>query len=348
MNSIIAVVLTYNRKDLLARCLDGISRQTRPCDGIIVVNNASSDGTEEMLRDMALAGLTVHTLSENVGASGGFNIGFKLGYQSGADYVWVMDDDVIPEPTALENLLDAERLLQTKQVDHAFLVSSAYTENGLVTNAPAVDSRPNDIRYENWPLLLEHGIAPVRRATFVSILVPRNTLEQYGLPLASMFIWGEDTEYTLRITEKVPGYIVGKSKVQHLRQENGRIDITTESNPSRVRYHRHHVRNELYIARKYLRPRQLIMSMLHQVKLSLNLVCHREFLKAGIVMAGLLESSHFSPAREPANAPLNSLGVTLTSFVNEHDQSATLPPITSYTQGMEDFINETVGRSMLG
>ncbi len=348
MNAIIAVVLTYNRKDLLTRCLDAISRQTRPCDGVIVVNNASSDGTEEMLKELAMPGLKVHTLSENVGASGGFNIGFKLGYQSGADYVWVMDDDVIPEPSALENLLDAESLLQTKQVDHAFLVSSAYTENGLVTNAPAVDSRPNNIRYENWPLLLEHGIAPVRRATFVSILVPRCTLEQYGLPLASMFIWGEDTEYTLRITEKMPGFIVGKSKVQHLRQESGSIDILSESNPRRVRYHRHHVRNELYIARKYHRPRQVVLSMLHQLKLTLSLICHREFLKAGVIMAGLLESSHFSPVREPANAPLNALGITLTSFVHDHDQSANLPQITSYTQGMEDFINETVGQAMLG
>ena len=49
MDKIYAVVLSYKRKDLLKRCLDGIGAQSRPCDAIIVVDNASNDGTEEML-----------------------------------------------------------------------------------------------------------------------------------------------------------------------------------------------------------------------------------------------------------------------------------------------------------
>lgn len=312
---IAAVILTYNRKDLLNQCLDAVKSQTRPCDEIIIIDNASTDGTEQMLRQLAMSNVTVHRLSENIGASGGFNAGFRLAYQSGADQVWMMDDDVIPAEDALEQLLNADTLLSKNAIEPAFLLSTAYTESGLVTNAPSIDQRPNRIAYENWPLTLEHGLAPVRRATFVSILVPRRTLATYGLPIASMFIWGEDTEYTLRITEKAPGFIVGSSKVVHLRQENGAIDIVAEHNPNRVKYHRHYVRNEVFVARKYYRPRRVVISVLHQCKVALKLLGQANFNKAGIVVRGLLESGTFYPGIESVDAPIANLGVTVDSFI---------------------------------
>lgn len=314
MKQIFAVVLTYNRKDLLNRCLQAVYSQTRACDGVIVIDNASTDGTEQMLRELDFSDLEVHVLSNNIGASGGFNAGFRLAYQKGADFVWMMDDDVIPSPDALQRLLEADKLLEENALERAFLLSTAYTEGGLITNAPSMDQRRNRIDYENWPLTLEHGIVPVRRATFVSILVPRSTLADYGLPLAPMFIWGEDTEYTLRITKKAPGFIVGNSKVLHLRQENGAISILAEQNPNRLKYHRHYVRNEVYVARKYYRPRRLIMSVFHQIKLIAQLLGMKEFTKARIVLQGLLESSQFSPTIEAVNEPIANLGVTVRSF----------------------------------
>lgn len=311
---IAAVILTYNRKDLLSRCLDAVAAQSRPCDDIIVIDNASTDGTEEMLRRLPLRNVTVHRLSENIGASGGFNAGFRLAYQSGADQIWMMDDDVIPAEDALQQLVNADKLLAGQNIEPAFLLSTAYTEQGLVTNAPSIDQRPNRIAYENWPLTLEYGVAPVRRATFVSILVPRRTLATYGLPIASMFIWGEDTEYTLRITEHAPGFVVGSSKVVHLRQENGAIDIMAERNPNRVKYHRHYVRNEVFVARKYYRPRRVVISVLHQCKVALKLLFRGDFHKAAIVFSGLVESGPFYPAIESVDAPMENLGVSVETY----------------------------------
>ena len=314
MKKIFAVVLTYNRKDLLKRCLEAVYSQTRTCDAVIVVDNAGTDGTEQMLRLLEFPNLEVHVLSKNIGASGGFNAGFRIAYEKGADFVWMMDDDVIPSPDALQRLEEADQLLEQQSLERSFLLSTAYTEGGLITNAPSIDQRRNRIDYENWPLTLEHGIVPVRRATFVSILVPRATLAKYGLPLASMFIWGEDTEYTLRVTRDAPGYIIGNSKVLHLRQENGAISILAEHNPNRLKYHRHYVRNEVFVARKYFRPRRLILSIVHQFKLISQLLAMKEFEKAGIVFKGLTESLHFSPEVEAVDAPITNLGVSVRSF----------------------------------
>lgn len=344
MQKIFAVVLTYNRKDLLKRCLEAIYAQTHPCDGVIVVDNSSSDGTEQMLLDSGFPNLDLHVLSRNIGASGGFNAGFRLAYQNGADMIWMMDDDVIAEPEALERLLEADRVLEENHIERSFLLSTAYTESGLITNSPSLDVRPNRIRYENWPLTLRHGIAPIRRGTFVSILVPRATLENYGLPIASMFIWGEDTEYTLRVTERTPGFLVGNSRVMHLRQENGSIDIKTETNQARLKYHRHYVRNEVFVARKYYRQRRALLTVMHQLRLSWQLAVHGEMYKAWIVMQGLLESGLFMPRTESADAPLVSLGVEVRSLrIRRHSSEVASRPACEERRRAAQPLEQSLG-----
>jgi len=310
MDQIYAVVLSYKRKDLLKRCLDGINAQTRPCAGIIVVDNASGDGTEEMLLQSQLPNLKVYVLSHNTGASGGFSAGFRIAYQQGADYIWMMDDDVIPEPNALEELLGAGDRLTAKGHPYSFLLSRAYTEDGLLTNVPSVDTRTNAVDYENWPLLLDLGVIPVRPATYVSILVPRASLQRHGLPLAAMFMWGDDTEYTMRISQDAPGYLVASSKVWHLRKVSGSISIQREVDPNRTALHRHFVRNELFIARRYYSRRRVVTVFLSRLILAARMFKAGQTHKSRIVARGLFESFRFKPTPESADAPVEALGVT--------------------------------------
>jgi dTDP-4-dehydrorhamnose reductase len=311
MDQIFAVVLSYKRQGLLKRCLDGISAQSRPCAGIIVVDNASNDGTEEMLLQSQLANLKVYVLSDNTGASGGFSAGFRIAYQQGADFVWMMDDDVIPEPDALEKLLEADQRLAEHNQPRSFLLSMAFTENGLLTNVPRIDERTNAIDYENWPALLHLGVVPVRPATYVSILVPRQTLTRHGLPLAPMFMWGDDTEFTLRISRDTPGYLVAASKVLHLRRISGAIDILREPDPKRIELHRHLVRNELFVARKYFRKRRVLGLFTSRLALVAGMLIRGQFAKARIISTGLMESFSFAPVPESADAPVEALGVTV-------------------------------------
>lgn len=309
MPMICAVVLTYNRKELLDSCLEAITSQTHPCDRIIVIDNASTDETFQMLAKKWATRVEVYSLPRNIGASGGFNMGMRIAYRTGADLIWVMDDDVIPEPQALERLLAADSVLESRGIRAPFVISTARTPRGHVTNVPDVDTSRNSLSYKAWPELLEHKLVPVRRATFVSILLPRRTLALHGLPIASMFIWGEDTEYTLRVTATQPGYIVGDSRCLHVRQMDGNPDIRTEHNPVRIGWHYHYIRNSVYTIRKYAPNRTWARHMLHKARQALGLCLEGEMEKAWIVTRGVIHGMTFKPAVEAADAPFDDEGV---------------------------------------
>lgn len=319
---IFAVVVTYNRKDLLQQCLSAIAAQTRPCEDIIVVDNCSSDGTAEMLAESWGDKVQTHVLAPNIGSAGGFSAGFRIAYAQNADFIWVMDDDVIPDSDALEKLLDAERLLESRGIARAFVCSAPRTPEGDVTNVPDIDNRRNKIQYRNWPALLEYGMVPVSRSTFVSFLIPRSTVAEHGLPLAPMFIWGEDTEYTIRITRKCPGFIVGDSKVVHVRSMSGVLSILTETHPIRLRYHRYYVRNHLYSSRVHSGRRNYARKLLSKFKLVARLVLTGEFHKAGLVGQGMFESLFFNPPIEAADASIDALGVSVTRPTPRADASS--------------------------
>ena len=112
----VAVIVTYNRKDLLKESIEALCRQTRPSD-IMVVDNASTDGTEEMVREIMASmpehsehgKIIYHNMGENLGGAGGFSFGVKQAYNDGYKYIWLMDDDCIVKKDSLEELFNADK-----------------------------------------------------------------------------------------------------------------------------------------------------------------------------------------------------------------------------------------------
>jgi rhamnopyranosyl-N-acetylglucosaminyl-diphospho-decaprenol beta-1,3/1,4-galactofuranosyltransferase len=98
--NILAAVVTHNRRELLGRCIDHLESQTRAPDQILIVDNASTDGTAAMLRNRGITFMT----QENCGSAGGWSRSIEYGLGNGFDAVWLMDDDGYPHEEALAKL----------------------------------------------------------------------------------------------------------------------------------------------------------------------------------------------------------------------------------------------------
>jgi GT2 family glycosyltransferase len=213
VNTVTAVIVTYNRKDKLTKVLDHVLAQTRKPDHVLVVDNASTDGTPEVLASyVADQGVSLLRLTENTGGAGGFATGMARAYEGGADFVWIMDDDCYPNPEALEELLEglgkAEASMGT-QLPYACSVVK-WTDGDLCEmNNPGTTW--------DWGRLLARGLDAVlvSHCSFVSVLIPRWVLTRFGLPLKEYFIWFDDMEYTTRISAAGPGVQCLRSVVVH-------------------------------------------------------------------------------------------------------------------------------------
>jgi rhamnopyranosyl-N-acetylglucosaminyl-diphospho-decaprenol beta-1,3/1,4-galactofuranosyltransferase len=237
--AVCAAVVTHDRRELLRVCLEALAGQTRPPDHVIVVDNACSDGTAEMVR-AEHPGVELIRLPVNLGSSGGFHRGLAAAHASGATWAWVMDDDTIPEPTALERLLDAPGAPPGYPAPLLLCSRVLWTDGSLhPMNLPVLRREPR--------LYVEacaHGLLPIRTATFPSLLVHRHAIERFGLPKAHYFIWSDDWEYTARILRREPlGYLVPESVVEH-RTSTAHSPVTAAG----ARYY-FHVRNWLYMMR---------------------------------------------------------------------------------------------------
>jgi rhamnopyranosyl-N-acetylglucosaminyl-diphospho-decaprenol beta-1,3/1,4-galactofuranosyltransferase len=245
--AVCAIVVTHNRKELLRECLAALAAQTRTLDRIVVVDNASTDGTQAMVQEDP-GDVELLALPTNQGGAGGFHEGLKLGHAAGAEWIWLLDDDTIPEPDALEELLAAPARLEPDSPP-ALLASKVVWRDGRVhpMNAPW----PERTRMERVIDGAERGLIPLRFATFVSLLVHRGTVDRHGLPYKHFFIWSDDVEYTSRaILGGDLAYLVPTSLVVHKTEAP---HFFMSAPPDRFYYH---VRNTLFILRAPGRSRR--------------------------------------------------------------------------------------------
>lgn len=186
MEKVIAVVVTYNRQKLLSECIAALRKQSRRLDAILIVNNGSTDNTEQWLQQQS--DITFIT-QKNVGSSGGFSTGINWAYQKGYSWIWCMDDDGYPKEDALENLLDADdgnlRLLNCAVIDKADKRSFVWKTQQYKT----LDEVDRKIIY---------GIGH----PFNGTLLHRRIIERVGVPKPKFFLWGDETEYYYRIVRR--------------------------------------------------------------------------------------------------------------------------------------------------
>jgi rhamnopyranosyl-N-acetylglucosaminyl-diphospho-decaprenol beta-1,3/1,4-galactofuranosyltransferase len=205
--TVCAVVVTHNRRDLLSRCLDSLQSQSRSPDGILVIDNASTDGTPDLLA--ARDGIEVERLDVNGGGAGGFMRGLAAAHAAGYEWIWLLDDDTLVERTCLEELLAG---VTRAPAPPSVMSSVARWHDGRLhpMNGPW-------LRNARGELAVAAGVrlAPIRAATFVSTMIRRDAVDRHGLPPGHYFVWLDDIQYTARILRRERGYVVPASVALH-------------------------------------------------------------------------------------------------------------------------------------
>jgi GT2 family glycosyltransferase len=236
-----AVIVTYNREAKLGKAIDHVLAQTRRPDWVIVVDNASTDGTDQLLAGYAdNDSVIVRRLPENIGGAGGFAAGMAHAYEMGADYVWIMDDDCYVDADAL-----AELHTGLAKAQESMGVALPYACSVVKYIDGEICEMNNPGTTWDWGRLLATGQESVlvTHCSFVSVLFPRWVLTRFGLPLKDYFIWFDDQEYTLRITKEAPGVQCLRSVAVHDMGVNRGVNFG-DVNAGNLWKFRYGVRNE--------------------------------------------------------------------------------------------------------
>ena len=186
-------IVTFNRSRYLQELLTSAAAMTTPAWKIVVVDNASTDDTQEVLAaaqaDFPEGVLVNHRLDSNTGGSGGFSEGTKVALELGADWVWLMDDDVEIIPDALERFAP---WMERFQVIHG----RRYDFDGSPFYWQAKFNQFLGVPLPYSVKTFDHdGYAVTNSGTFEGMLIHADVVRLIGLPDPRFFISWDDAAY---------------------------------------------------------------------------------------------------------------------------------------------------------
>lgn len=195
------IVLSWNGREDTLRCLESLTRIDRPDVGIICVDNGSSDGSVAAVRER-FPDVTLIEAGENLGYSGGNNLGLRAALDAGAAWMILVNNDATVAAdviTGFERALDerpAAGLLAGK-VYLADRPGTIWFAGQRVNTVLGYSGRPRGYGRPDGP---EYGqVVPVDRAVGALMAISRPALEAVGLLDESLFAYVEDVDLALRI-----------------------------------------------------------------------------------------------------------------------------------------------------
>lgn len=207
------VIVTYNRLALLKECIRCVEMQTVPVAEIIIVNNASTDGTVEFLAEKERQSdkLSVVECHENIGGAGGFHEGIAKAVEEDADLVLLIDDDAMLGSDYMERILEVRK---KSPAYHAF--AGAVMTDGEIDTFHRKNFRKYGLKTASCALACyQQDSFECDMASFCGIIVETSIVKKIGLPLSEYFIWHDDTEYCLRINKFTKILVVPQAILIH-------------------------------------------------------------------------------------------------------------------------------------
>lgn len=173
MEKIASLTVTYNRVDKLKRNIECLLKQNYQLKKIYIIDNNSTDSTEEYIKSINDDRICYYKLPKNIGGSGGFAKGIDLiANDNEIDYLWGMDDDAYPNVDALDKIIN---------------IKNEDTKNCYYSN--------NNDDKENFI----NGQKEVEDWMFVGFFIPIEIVKKIGIPREDFFIYHDDSEYAHRI-----------------------------------------------------------------------------------------------------------------------------------------------------
>lgn len=214
---VVAITVTYNRPQTLKHCLDALEKQSRRPDQVIVVDNCSTPEHKAEVRKLTegRADTTVLWLNENLGGAGGFEAGVRAVRDAGdADWYWLMDDDAYPRPDCLKQLLDAAEGKENAGCMAPVIFGVDLKEYQMYHHKRLSPVALKDSSVADSYEKLE-ALTRLEANAFVGPLIAKRAADLVGVPDGSLFIYGDDTEYTYRISRAMDIYLVKAAVIDH-------------------------------------------------------------------------------------------------------------------------------------
>lgn len=211
------VIVTYERQAYLEQLLDSVLALSTAPWRVFVVDNEASAETEALVRsfaDRAAAGDTAAVWTdgaeafiyapqkENTGGAGGFHAGMKLAYEAGAEWFWLMDDDVALLPDAIDKLrkwMPRFEVIQGNKLDYD---GGPFNWQYRFSEAFGIYNPIKQTVFDSGPTL------PTNAVCFEGGLIKRSVVDRIGFPDHRFFIYWDDCVYGYMASKVTSGVAV--------------------------------------------------------------------------------------------------------------------------------------------
>lgn len=216
------VIVTYNRLDKLKIALNSYEKQTIKPKYILVVNNNSTDGTNEYLEEWKYNSSEIEkiivNLDKNTGGSGGFYEGLKNSLELESEWVWVADDDAYPQENAFE--IAQNYVEQHKQENLSAICGAVFKSDGITVDCShrrtIATSAFNRISQPySKPKDYEKDEFEINGFSYVGTMINKEKLKQTELTKKDYFIYYDDTEHSYRLSKLGKIVCIPSMKVVH-------------------------------------------------------------------------------------------------------------------------------------
>ena len=277
-DTIVAVTVTFNSHELLKRCIDHLRQQTKKIYKIIVVDNHSNNNIKKKNQSIINEDIDYYYLDENTGGAGGFEYGVRQAIKYSPDWIWLMDDDAFPAHDCLENLL-----LYKEWQNIGCICPTIYGADKQQYQT-FHHKKITKYLFKDLPMYQSYEIFPdvfnIDANAFVGPLFSAKAVNEIGLPNGKLFIYGDDTEYTYRLTRKYEMIVVKNAIINHR-------DLSSSNevfNPKQIWKEYYMFRNKIIFNKKFAKNKlQCIICNLYIkhtfFKLSLRTILKKDYKK---------------------------------------------------------------------